>query len=184
MNILGLCGSLRAKSLNLMALKTAGELMPQGMTLSIGEIGDLPLYNLDVQQQGWPASVVRLRDQMLAADGVLIASPEYNGTMSAALKNAIDWMSRFRPMPFTRKPCALLSASEGVLGGARVQYEIRRSLALIEAMILPKPEVFIGMAHTKFGPDGSFNDEAGRELLAEQMVAFQAWITRIQRAFA
>jgi chromate reductase len=183
MKVLGLCGSLRAKSFNLMALKLAGQLMPHGMSLSIAEIGDLPLYNLDVQEAGWPPPVLRLRDQMFAADGVLIASPEYNGTMPAGLKNSIDWMSRFRPTPFTRKPCALISAAQGPLGGVRVQYEIRRSLGLIEAMILPKPEVFIGMAQDKFAADGSFKDEPGRRLIAEQMQAFEAWITRLKAAF-
>jgi len=184
MNVLGLCGSLRAKSFNLMALKAAGHLMPQGMTLHIGRIDDLPLYNLEIQERGWPAPVLRLRDEMVAADGVLFSTPEYNGSMPAGLKNAIDWMSRFKPMPFTRKPCAVISAAQGPLGGARVQYEVRRSLSLIEAMMLPKPEVFIGMAQNKFAADGSFTDETGRTLLAEQMLAFQAWISRIKNAFA
>ncbi len=89
-SILGLCGSLRAKSLNLSALKAAGEQMPAGMTLTIAAFDDMPMYNQDVQDKGWPPSVTRIRDQIAAADGLLIASPEYNWSVGAPLKNVID----------------------------------------------------------------------------------------------
>ncbi len=95
--ILGICGSLRQKSFNLAALRVAGELMPPGLKLRITGIGDLPIYNFDVQEKGFPASATRLRDEILAADALLFASPEYNWSVGAPLKNAIDWMSRFQP---------------------------------------------------------------------------------------
>src|SRR5580765_5193872 len=110
------------------ALRVAGELMPPGLKLRITGIGDLPIYNFDVQEKGFPASVTRLRDEILAADALLFASPEYNWSVGAPLKNAIDWMSRFQPQPFQNKPAALFSATTGPLGGSRGQYHLRSIL--------------------------------------------------------
>jgi chromate reductase len=182
--VLGICGSLRQKSFNLSALRTAGELMPAPMKLEITSIGDLPLYNFDVQEKGFPASVQRLRDEIAAADALLFASPEYNWTIGAPLKNAIDWMSRFTPVPFVNKPAAVLSATTGPLGGARGQYDLRRSLDGLSVQWLKKPEIFIGMAAGKFSPEGKLTDEATRKIMSDQMTAFADWIGRVKRAFA
>jgi chromate reductase, NAD(P)H dehydrogenase (quinone) len=181
--ILGICGSLRQKSFNMAALKAAGELMPAGMKLEITGIGDLPMYNYDIQEKGFPASATRLRDEILAADALLFASPEYNWSVGAPLKNAIDWMSRFQPVPFTNKPAAVISASTGPQGGSRGQYDLRRMLGGLGTHWLAKPEVFIGMAAGKFA-DGRLTDETTRKFLTDQMVAFQDWIVRMKRAFA
>ncbi|HTF14169.1 MAG TPA: NADPH-dependent FMN reductase [Burkholderiales bacterium] len=181
--VLGICGSLRQKSYNMMALKTAGELMPPGLKLRITSIAELPIYNFDVQEKGFPAPVTRLRDEILAADALFFASPEYNWTIGAPLKNAIDWMSRFQPVPFLNKPAAVLSASGGPLGGSRGQYDLRRSLAGLGVQWLAKPEIFIGMAHSKFGTDGKLNDEPTRKIMTDQVVAFEDWIKRMKRAF-
>ena len=183
MKILGICGSLRQKSLNMAALKAAGELMPAGMKLEITGIGDLPIYNFDVQEKGFPVSVTKLRDEILAADALLFASPEYNWSVGAPLKNAIDWMSRFQPVPFMNKPAAVLSASTGPMGGSRGQYDLRRMLGGLGTHWLAKPEVFIGMAAGKFA-DGKLTDETTRKFLTDQMVAFQDWVVRMKRAFA
>ena len=182
--ILGICGSLRAKSFNRLALTAAGEAMPEGMTLAIASIADIPLYSQDVQDAGIPPSVTQLRDAILAADGLLIACPEYNFSVSGVLKNAIDWMSRVTPQPFQDKPAAVLSATAGPLGGARAQYDLRRILACLGAQWLQKPEVFIGVAQTKFGADGKLADEATRKFIGLQMVAYADWIARMKRAFA
>ena len=183
MRILGICGSLRQKSFNMAALRTAGELMPSGMKLEITGIGDIPMYNFDVQEKGFPAAATRLRDEILAADALLFASPENNWTVSAVLKNAIDWMSRFQPVPFANKPAAVFSASTGPVGGARGQYDLRRMLSGLGVHWLAKPEVFIGMAASKFA-DGKLTDETTRKFLTDEMVAFEDWIKRIKRAFA
>ena len=183
--VLGLCGSLREKSFNMMALKVAGELMPAGMSLQITAIGDLPLYNFDVQQKGFPAAVTRLRDEVQAADALLFASPEYNWSVGAPLKNAIDWLSRFKPLvPFENKPAAVISATQGPLGGARGQYDLRRILDGLGVHWLKKPEIFIGMAQSKFDPEGKLTDEPTRKIMTEQMLAFKDWIGRVKRAFA
>ena len=183
-DVLGICGSLRQKSWNMMALKVAGEVMPAGLKLRITSIADLPLYNQDVQDKGFPAGVTRLRDEIAAADALLFATPEHNWSLSAALKKAIDWMSRFDPQPFQNKPAAIFSASRGPVGGARVQYDLRRILSGLGVLCLARPEVFIGMAGTKFAPDGKLTDETTRKFLTDEMVALEDWIKRMKRAFS
>jgi chromate reductase len=183
--VLGMCGSLREKSYNMMALKVAGELMPSGMKLKVTAIADLPLYNFDVQQKGFPASVERLRQEVLAADALLFASPEYNWSVSAPLKNVIDWLSRYKPaVPFENKPAAVISATQGPLGGARGQYDLRRILDGLGVQWLRKPEIFIGMAQNKFDAEGRLGDEPTRKIMTEQMAGFRDWIGRVKRAFA
>ncbi len=181
--VLGFCGSLRQKSYNMIALKTAGELMPAGMKLEITRYDDLPMYNYDLQEKGFPAAATRLRDEILAADALLFASPEYNWSVGAPLKNVIDWMSRFQPQPFANKPTALFSATTGPMGGSRGQYDLRRILAGLGAHWLAKPEVFIGMAAGKFA-DGKLTDETTRKFLTDEMVAFADWIGRVKRLVA
>ena len=117
MKVLGVSGSLRKASFNTAALKACAELMPAGMTLSIAEIGDLPLFNQDVFDAGLPEPVKRFRAAVAAADGLLIASPEYNFSVTPALKNAIDWASRPPNQVFQDKPIAIFSASAGPMGG-------------------------------------------------------------------
>ncbi len=184
MRILGICGSLRRKSYNLAALKTAGELMPAAMKLEIAAIGELPIYDFDLQEKGFPAAATKLRDQIVSADALLFASPEYNWTVGAPLKNAIDWMSRFQPQPFMNKPAAVFSASGGPMGGVRGQYDLRRILSGLGVHWLARPEIFIGMAASKFSPEGRLTDETARKLMTEQMAGLLDWIVRMKRAFA
>jgi len=181
MKILGISGSLRKASFNTAALRACRELMPQGMTLEIAEIGDIPMFNQDIFDAGLPAPAKRFRDAVTAADGVLIASPEYNFSLTPALKNAIDWASRPPNQSWQDKPVAVFSASAGPLGGARVQYDMRRILGQLWAHVLPRPEVFIGSASTKFDAQGKLTDEATRKFLAELLAGFGPWITRMQK---
>lgn len=179
LKILGISGSLRAKSYNIYALQAAAQAMPSGMTFELADYADVPLFNQDVLSAGVPASVERLRAQVAGADALLIASPEYNFSVSGVLKNAIDWLSRTTPQPFKDKPVAILSATMGPLGGGRSQYDLRKIVGGLEAIVLPKPEVFIGMAQNKFDASGALTDEATRKMLADQMVALQAWVARV-----
>lgn len=182
MKILGICGSLRKASYNMAALRACSELMPQGMTLHITSIADIPMYNQDVMDAGMPDPVKRIRGEMAAADGLLLASPEYNFSVPAPLKNVIDWASRAPNQVFQDKPVALFSASSpGPLGGARVQYDLRKILTQLWAYPLPRPEVFIGMAHTKFDAQGKLTDETTRKFLTDLLVGFKDWIARMQR---
>ena len=184
LRILGICGSLRAKSMNMYALRKAGQLMAEvGMKLEIAGIADIPLYNQDVQDRGYPESVARLRKAIAESDAVYFASPEYNFSVTGVLKNAIDWCSRPPDQPFQHKPVAMLTVSEGPLGGARNQYELRKVLAQIWAMPLPRPEIFIGSYAVKFDAQGNLTDQATLKILATQMTAFRDWIIRMKRAF-
>lgn len=181
-SILGICGSLRAKSLNMAALKAAGELMPAGMTMKIATIGDLPIYNQDVQEAGWPAPSDRLRAEVAAADGVLFSTPEYNWTVGAPLKNAIDWLSRYKEQPFQDKPMAMISATGGPVGGVRGQLDLRRIMTTLGGQMLVRPEVFIGVAPSKFA-DGKLTDETTKKFLTDQMVAFAKLIDVTKKAY-
>lgn len=181
LDILGLCGSLRAGSINRMALNLIGQSMPEGMTLEMVDLRGIPLFDGDVLAQGFPASVQALRERIRNSAGVVIATPEFNFSIPGVLKNALDWISRGDDQPFAFKPVAILSASPGPLGGARVQYDLRKVMLFMNAQVLAKPEVFIGAAAAKFAPDGSCTDEATRKIASEQMVAFQRWIAGVRR---
>jgi chromate reductase len=180
LKILGICGSLRKASFNMAALRACHELMPQGMTLEIANIHDIPMYNQDVFDAGMPEPVKRIRAEIAAADGLLLASPEYNFSVSAPLKNVIDWGSRAPNQVFQEKPVAIFSCSQGPLGGARVQYDLRRILSQIWAFPLPRPEVFIGNAPSKF-TDGKLTDETTRKFLTELLAGFKDWIVRMRK---
>ena len=181
LKILGISGSLRKGSYNTALLKACAELMPAGMKLTTyARIDDLPLYNQDVFDAGIPQPAKRFYDEVAAADGVLIASPEYNFSVTPALKNAIDWVSKMPNQPFMNRPIALFSASGGPLGGARVQYDLRRILGQLWGLVLPRPEVFIGTAQTKVDAQGKITDEATKKFLTDLLAGFKTWIERVQ----
>ncbi len=184
MNVLGISGSLRKGSFNSAALRAAQGLAPQGMTISIAEIGDIPLYNEDVRSAGLPPPVTRFRDEIAAADALLFVTPEYNFSIPGVLKNAIDWASRPPNQPFNEKPLAIMGASGGPLGTARVQYHLRQVLYGLNGFVLNKPEVFIGQAATKFDASGDLTDEATKEFIGKLLASLAAWTERVRSAAA
>jgi chromate reductase len=177
--VLGICGSLRKGSFNMAALRTAIELRPTGMTVEVADISQIPLYNEDVRQQGFPPPVQKLREQIAAADALLFACPEYNYSMSGVLKNAIDWASRPPDQPFAGKPCAILGAAAGMAGSARAQGDLRRSMVFLDMHPLNKPEVLIGQAQTKFDENGNLADEAAKGFIRDMMAALDRWTRQI-----
>ena len=180
-NVLAICGSLRAGSYNRAALRAAIKLKPPGMMIETADIGAFPLYNEDVRAQGFPPSVEKLRLQIAAADALLFVTPEYNYSMSGVLKNAIDWASRPPDQPFAGKPVAIMGAAAGMAGSARAQYDLRRSCVFLDMHPLNKPEVLIGQAQTKFDAEGRFTDEVGRGLIRDLLVALEGWTRQIGR---
>jgi len=181
LKVLGISGSLRKGSYNTALLKACAGMMPAGMTMSgYARLDDIPLFNQDVFDAGIPAPAKRFRDEVTAADGLLIALPEYNFSLTAALKNAIDWGSRPPSQVFMEKPIAIFSASQGPMGGARVQYDARRILGQLWGHVMPRPEVFIGAAQTKVDAQGHITDEATRKFLAELVAGFKTWIERMR----
>jgi chromate reductase, NAD(P)H dehydrogenase (quinone) len=142
---------------------------------------EFPLYNADVQNSsGFPGPVNALAAAIDGADGVIIVTPEYNFSIPGGLKNAIDWVSRLPKQPFAGKPIALQSASPGPLGGARVQYDLRRSMVFLDAYVLNKPEIFIGSCAGKLDEKtGEIKDEVTRNFIKQQLAAFVPFIERV-----
>jgi chromate reductase, NAD(P)H dehydrogenase (quinone) len=184
LNVLTICGSLRKGSFNAVVARALPSLAPDGMTLKPApSFAEFPLYNADIQNStGFPSPVNALADAIRAADGVILCSPEYNFGIPGGLKNAIDWVSRLPNQPFAGKPMALQSASPGPLGGARVQYDLRRAMVFLDAFTLNKPEIFIGNSASKFDEKtGELKDETTRGLIKQQLAAFATFIAQMTR---
>jgi chromate reductase len=183
LNILVICGSLRKGSYNAALTRTLPALKPPEMNLiTAPSIGGFPLYNADVQESsGFPAPAVALADAVRAADAVLFVSPEYNWSMPGVLKNAIDWVSRMKDQPFKDKPVAIQSCSQGILGGARMQYHWRMSMTFLGAFIFGTPEVFVAQAQNKFDKDTlDLKDQTTRDMVKTQLAAFAKFIARVR----
>lgn len=177
--VLMICGSLRKGSFNRMLMNVQTALKPASMTLSESPSIVMPFYDADIQAKGFPAEVTAFADAVRAADGVLVITPEYNFTIPGGLKNAFDWVSRLKDQPFIGKPIAIQSASQGPVGGARMQYDFRKMMVYLDAITLNKPEVFVGMAQTKFDEKtGELKDETTRKFVAQQLEAFETFIAR------
>ena len=181
MDIVGICGSLRSASINRMLLNLAGQCLPGSSTLQEYDWGDIPPFNADVMAQGLPAPVAALRERIRKADAVIIATPEYNFSVPGMLKNAIDWISCGDDQPLLHKPVAILTTTPGPLGGAWVQYDLRKVLLFMNAAVLVKPEVFVGQALQKFDTQGQCTDATTRSFVQAQMDAFVQHITRQKR---
>jgi chromate reductase len=180
LNVLGISGSLRKGSYNTALLRTARLLKPDGMTLDIANtIGDLPLYNDDIRQEGYPPDVQDLRERVGAADALIFATPEYNHSVPGVLKNAIDWLSRPPSPPLDGKPAAIIGASTGPFGTARAQPHLRQILTACNAHVLNRPGVLVMTAGRKFNAEGYLQDETGQKFLRQLLRALAAWTQRI-----
>src|SRR3954447_3932849 len=177
--VLGICVSLRKGSYNMAALRVAIAQKPSNMTVEVADISQIPPYNEDVRQQGFPPPVETLRRHIAAADALLFACPEYNYSMTGVLKNAIDWASRPPEQPFAGKPCAIIGAAAGMAGSARAQYDLRRSCVFLDMHPLNKPEVLIGQAQNKFDADGNLTDEVARGFIRDLMANLANWARQI-----
>jgi chromate reductase len=159
-------------------------LAPAGMTLTPApSFADFPIYNADIQNStGFPAPVNALADAIRAADGVIFCTPEYNFSIPGGLKNAIDWVSRLQNQPFAGKPIAIMSASPGPVGGARMQYDLRRAMVFLDAFTLNKPEIFVGNCASKLDEKtGELKDETTRNFIKQQLTALAAFIGKFGR---
>lgn len=171
-----LLGSLREASFNAAVARALPELASEGVTIEpLGSVGDFPIYDMDLQAEGFPAAVTAMGEAIRAADGVIIVTPEYNYSMPGGLKNALDWLSRLSPQPFAGKPLAIQSASPGMLGGARCQYHLRQTLVFLDARTLNKPEIIIGQVSSKVDQETmTLTDEQTRGFIAKQLEALAA----------
>jgi chromate reductase, NAD(P)H dehydrogenase (quinone) len=172
-NVVGFAGSLRRGSYNRALLHAATELAPPELHIVIHELDGIPLYNGDIEAAGAPESVVQLRDAIRQADGLLIATPEYNHGVPGVLKNTIDWLSRPpRDSALNRKVAGVMGASQGILGTARAQSQLRQAFVFTNTYALLQPEVLVGRAHEKFDATGRLVHEATRDLLATFLQRF------------
>ncbi len=168
LRILGISGSLRRGSHNTNLLRAAAELLPPGVELEVYEgLRDLPPYDPDLDVEPGDPAVVRLRDAIASADGVLISAPEYNGSIPGVLKNALDWASRPFPENALRgKPVAVIGASTGLFGAVWAQAETRKVLGIIGADVL-EHELPVGQADTAFGVNGELVEPEQQAVLSE-----------------
>ncbi|HEX3511308.1 MAG TPA: NADPH-dependent FMN reductase [Solirubrobacteraceae bacterium] len=164
--ILGISGSLRRESYNTRLLRGAGTLLPRDAELVVFDrLGEIPPYNEDDEQTP-PEAVLALKRAIADADGVLVATPEYNGSIPGALKNALDWVSRPRAStPLQSKPVAVIGASTGLFGAVWAQAEMRKVLATIGAKVVDR-ELPIAQAEDALGDDGLPSEEDAREALS------------------
>ena len=177
MKLLGISGSLRSKSYNTMLLAEAARVFaPSAYRFANLR---LPLFNEDVEAaEGTPESVANLHRQIIAADAVIIATPEYNKNLTGVLKNALDWVSRPRPAAWAGKPVAIMSASTGATGGVRAQYSLRHCMTTFNPRILQAPEVMIAAAAEAFDATGRLNNPRSLALLTKQMQALRDEVAR------
>ncbi|WP_276481132.1 NADPH-dependent FMN reductase [Paraflavitalea pollutisoli] len=177
--LVGLSGSLRKGSYNTALLQAAAAMLPPDVSLTIAAIDDLPLYNADLDKPAVadrPATVVRLREQLAAAHGILIASPEYNYGIPGGLKNAIDWASRGEDAPLRHKPVALMGATISLWGTVRMQLSFLPVFQYLSMKPHYQPEVLVNEAVKKFDKGGNLTDVATREIIAKKLQSFRQFI--------
>ena len=174
--ILGIAGSVRRGSYNRGLLRAARADAPDGVDIGELDLATIPIFNEDVEAQGDPPSVRLLKEQIRAADALLIAAPEYNYSIPGVLKNAIDWASRPpRDSPLRHKPIALMGASPGGFGTVRSQLALRQVFVFTKSYVLLEPEVHVSAAGDKFDAEGHLTDGTTRQNVRALVLALVEW---------
>jgi len=179
-----LVGSLRDASINRKIAKSICAIRGDGLDCSMVEIGDLPLYNEEIDKPGKrPAEYQRFRDEVASADGVLFVTPEYNRGIPGALKNAIDVGSRpYGKSAFDGKPAAVITASPGAIGGFGANHQIRQAAVFLNMPMMQQPESYLGnVTADKFDEEGCLKDGPLKEFVTKIAHAFHDWIELIQK---
>ena len=180
MKILGIVGSLRKNSFNKALMRAALELAPENVEIEVFDIAGIPPFNQDFEADP-PQIVKEFKAKIKAADALLIATPEYNYSISGVLKNAIDSASRpSADKVFDGKPVAMMSASTGRLGGARAQYHLRQSFVYLNMHPINKPEVFLPQAQQSFDENGHLTNEETRKLIRQLLEELAKWAKRLK----
>jgi len=179
--ILGFAGSLRRNSYNKSLLRAAKELVPEDAVIDIFDLEGIPPFNQDLEAR-MPEKVKEFKARIKAANAILIATPEYNYSMPGVLKNAIDWASRpYEDNSFHDKPVAVMSASTGMLGGARAQYHLRQTFVFLNMHPLNAPEVLVNFADEKIDEKGRVTDRETREKIRQLLESLVAWTKRLRK---
>lgn len=173
-----LVGSLRKESFNRKMARTLTALAPESLKLEILEIGGLPMYNQDLEEAP-PTAWAEFRNRLKLYDGVLFVTPEYNRSVPAVLKNAIDVGSRpHGKNVWNGKPGAVVTVSPGALGGFGANHHLRQSLVSVNVPAMAQPEAYIGGAAKLFDNNGNLTNESTQEFLRKFMNAFAEWVAR------
>ena len=171
-----LVGSLRKESINRKVAQALAHLAPANLKLNIVEIGELPLYNEDLDGATPPAAYTTFRQQVAAADGVLFVTPEYNRSVPAALKNAIDVGSRpYGQSAWSGKPGAVISVSPGAIGGFGANHHLRQSLVFLNVPCMQQPEAYLGGAGSAFDESGKLSEKT-KPFLQAFIDAYGHWV--------
>ena len=180
MRIVGIAGSLRVGSFNRALVRACAEAAPGGLVVEAFDLRGVPLYDADLEAAGDPPRVVELKEALRAADGLLVATPEYNHGVPGVLKNAIDWTSRPpRDSVLDGLSVGVVGASPGGGGTRRAQSQLRQAFVFTNSFCMNRPEVLVSSAHEKFDADGGLADEPTRAHLAKFMGALAEWILRM-----
>jgi len=178
--ILGFAGSLRKDSYNKALLRAAMKLVPKGAKLEIFDLKGIPLFNQDLEGR-MPEKVKEFKAKIMGADALLIATPEHNYSVPGVLKNAIDWASRpLGDNSFEGKPVAIMSASPGILGGARAQYHLRQVLVSLNMHAINRPEVIVASADEKIDENGNLTDKKAKKKMEQLLENLVAWTRLIK----
>jgi len=178
--LLGIAGSLRKASYNQAALRALAPLLPDDMTLETASLDHIPFYSADIEQIGFPKPVEQFRQIVAAADALVIATPEYNFSVSGVLKNALEWLSRPPNSPVNAKPCAILGASVSPLGTARGQFHLRHICVSLNMIPVNTPHVDITNAKAKFDAGNHLNDEPTLELMRQLVKELRSLTVRLK----
>jgi chromate reductase, NAD(P)H dehydrogenase (quinone) len=179
MNILGISGALRKASTNTGLLRALKDMAPAHVTIDIATLHGIPLYDGDVEDEhGKPEAVKALDARIRSSDGVIFACPEYNFSMTGVLKNATDWLSRGSTF-LKWKRVGIVGAGAGFFHGTgRAQYHFRQNLQALQAITMPKPEIFVNHNEDKFDKDGNLTDAETRKHLEKWLEAFIEWVEK------
>ncbi len=182
MNLLLFSGSLRAASLNKKLLAVADAILKSaGHQTDLVDLKTLaiPLYDGDVEAAGMPDGVKKLGDAVQSADAIVVASPEYNGSIAAPLKNAIDWLSRLKPMPLTAKPVLLMGASPGALGSIRALGHARAPFEAVGSYVYPQ-SFGLPLADKAFADSGDLKEAAVQKRLETLLAAYADFVKKLR----
>jgi chromate reductase, NAD(P)H dehydrogenase (quinone) len=181
-NVAVIVGSLRQGSLNRMTAKVLATLASPALTLATVEIGDLPLYNQDLDDAP-PTPWTAFRAQIAAADAILFVTPEYNRSIPGALKNAIDVGSRpSGHSAWNGKPTAIVSVSPGAIGGFGANHSLRQAMVFLNMPVMQQPEAYLGGAAALFDKEGNLINDGTRKFLKTFIDAFAIWVEKLLRS--
>lgn len=184
-NVGVIVGSLRKDAYTRLMASALPELAPPSLRLFDIQIGDLPLYNEDLETANAPAQWTRFRQQVKSADGILFVTPEYNRSIPGALKNALDIGSRpWGKSAWDGKPAAVVSQSPGALGGMAAAHHLRQVLLAVNLAAMPHPEAYIPLVASMFDSSGKLQNPQTREFMTGFLQAFATWLEKFPRASA